>query len=202
MANRSTHLHSAPAHSGAAPSGATHSGKAISSLRVEAYEHGGIVVTSTAVNADGWIDPVVSAAGDDTSPALEWSGVMAADSYVLIVEDPDAPRDEPMIHWVMWDIPGTATSLPANIGDKAHPEAAAGATQGLNGKGGHGWTGMAPPNAHGVHHYHFQLFALSKSLGFRPDTSLEQLVETLKGVTIAKGELVGLFENPDLPAGS
>ena len=202
MANRNTHLHSPPGHSDAAPSGQTHSGKVISGLRVEPYEHGGIVVTSTAVNADGWIDPVVSAGGDNTSPALEWSGVMAADSYVLIVEDPDAPRDEPMVHWVVWDIPGIATSLPANLGEKAHPEALAGATQGLNGKGGHGWTGMAPPEAHGVHHYHFQLFALSKSLGFRPDTSLEQLVETLKGVTIAKGELVGLFETPDLPAGS
>ena len=202
MANRSTHLHSAPAHSEAIASGQVHSGKAISLLRVDAYEHGGIVVTSTAVNAEGWLDPVHSAAGDGTSPALEWTGILEAESYVLIVEDPDAPRDEPMIHWVMWDIPGTATSLPANLGDKAHPEALAGATQGLNGKGGHGWTGMAPPEAHGVHHYHFQLFALSKSLGFRPDTSLEHLVETLKGTTIAKGELVGLFENPDLPAGS
>ena len=178
-----------------------HSGKAISLLRVDAYEHGGIVVTSTAVNAQGWLDAVHSAAGDSTSPPLEWSGILEAESYVLIVEDPDAPRDEPMIHWVMWDIPGTATSLPANLGDKAHPEAMAGATQGLNGKGGHGWTGMAPPEAHGVHHYHFQLFALSKSLGFRPDTSLEHLVEALKGTTIAKGELVGLFETPDLPAG-
>ena len=202
MANRNTHLHSLPAHSDFAPSSQLHSGKAISGLRVEPYEHGGIVVTSTAVNTDGWIDPVVSAAGDNTSPPLEWSGVMAADSYVLIVEDPDAPRDEPMIHWVMWDIPGTATSLPANLGDKVHPEAMTGATQGLNGKGGHGWTGMAPPEAHGVHHYHFQLFALSKSLGLRPDTSLEHLVEALKGTTIAKGELVGLFETPDLPAGS
>ena len=45
-------------------------------------------------------------------------------------------------------------------------------------------------------------FALSKTLGFRPDTSLEHLVEALKGTTIAKGELIGLFENPDLPAGS
>ena len=202
MSNRSTHLHSAPAHSGSVPSGQAHSGKAISLMRVDAYAHGGIVVTSTAVDAEGWLDPVHSAAGDGTSPPLEWTGVLEAQSYVLIVEDPDAPRDEPMVHWVVWDIPGTATSLPADLGDKAHPATPPGATQGLNGKGRHGWTGMAPPEAHGVHHYHFQLFALSKSLGFRPDTSLEQLVETLKGVTIAKGELVGLFENPDLPAGS
>ena len=179
----------------------THSGKAISSLRVEAYEHGGVVVRSNAVNAEGWLDAVYSAAGDNTSPPLEWTNVLEADSYVLIVQDPDAPRDEPVTHWVMWDIPGTATALPANLGDKVHPPAMPEAIQGLNSHGGHGWTGMAPPQGHGVHHYHFQLFAVSKRLGFRPDTSLEHLVEALKGVTIAKGELVGLFETPDLPAG-
>ena len=179
-----------------------HSGKAISLLRVEPYEHGGIVVRSAAVDPDGWLDAIYSAAGDNTSPPLEWSGVLEAESYVLIVEDPDAPREEPVIHWVVWDIPGVATSIPAHVGDKTHPEAMPNATQGLNSHGGHGWMGMAPPKGHGVHHYHFQLFAISKRLGFRPDTTLEHLVEALKGVTIAKGELVGLFETPDLPAGS
>ncbi len=202
MSNRNSHPHAASAPTGPASSAPAHSGKAISGLRVEPYEHGAIVVTSSAVNAQGWIDPVFSAAGDNTSPPLEWSGVMGADSFVLIVEDPDAPREEPMIHWVIWDIPGTATSLPANLGDAVRPEAIKPAIQGLNGKGGHGWTGMAPPLAHGMHHYHFQLFAVSKPLGMRPDTSLEHLTEALKGITMAKGELVGLFENPDLPAGS
>ena len=178
-----------------------HSGKTISLLRVDAYEHGGMVVTSNAVNEAGWLDPVVSAAGDNTSPPLAWSGVLEAQSYVLIVEDPDAPREDPVIHWVMWDIPGKTTELPANLGGKVRPDALPDAIQGLNSHGGHGWTGMAPPQGHGVHHYHFQLFALNKSLGFRPDTSLEHLVEALKGTTIAKGEMVGLFETPDLAAG-
>ena len=201
MSNRSTHLHSASGHAEPPPSGQAHSGKAISSLRVDAYTHAGVVVRSTAVDDAGWIDPVHSAAGDNTSPPLEWSGVLEAESYVLIVQDPDAPRDEPVTHWVMWDIPGAATAIPADLGDKVHPAAMPEAIQGLNSHGGHGWTGMAPPQAHGVHHYHFQLFALSKRLGLRPDTSLEHLVEALKGTTLAKGELVGLFETPDLPAG-
>lgn len=178
-----------------------HSGKAISLLKVEPYEHAGIVVTCNGVDAQGRIDSVYAAAGDNTSPPLEWSGVLEAQSYVLIVEDPDAPREDPVIHWIIWDIPGTATALPANLGDAVHPEAIEGATQGLNSKGGHGWTGMAPPQGHGVHHYHFQLFAVNKRFGFRPDTSLEHLVKALKGTTIAKGELVGLFEHPVLAAG-
>ena len=179
----------------------THSGKAIAILRVEPYEHGGVVVTSSAVDAEGRLDPVYSAAGDDTSPPLAWSGVLEAQSYVLIVEDPDAPREDPVVHWVMWDIPGAVTSLPANLGTAVHPEALRDAVQGLNSHGGHGWMGMAPPQGGGVHRYHFQLFGVNKQLGLRPDTSLEHLVEALKGTTIAKGELVGLFETPDLPAG-
>src|SRR5579875_385923 len=167
--------HTAPAHSG----------KATAFLRVEPYEHGAIVVTSTAVDAEGRLDPVISAEGDGTSPPLAWSGVLEARSYVLIVQDPDAPKDEPVVHWVVWDIPGALTELPANLGDKVHPEALEGATQGLNSHGGHGWIGMAPPQGHGVHHYHFQLFAVNRRLGLRPDTSLEHLVEALKGTTIA-----------------
>ena len=61
---------------------------------------------------------------------------------------------------------------------------------------------MAPPPAGGVHRYHFQLFAVDRCLGLRPDTSLEHLIEALKGSTLAKGELVGLFEVPDLAAGA
>lgn len=179
-----------------------HSGKAIAILRVDAYTHGGIVVTSSAVDGEGRLDPLHSAAGDDTSPPLQWSGVLEAQSYALIVQDPDAPRDEPVIHWVMWDIPGAAAALPANLGSGVHPEGVRDAVQGLNSHGKPGWMGMAPPQGAGVHHYHFQLFAVNKRLGLRPDTSLEHLVEALKGTTIAKGELVGLFEIPDLAAGS
>ena len=49
-----------------------HSGKTISLLRVDAYEHGGIVVTSTAIDAEGWLDPVHSAAG--MGPPRRWNG--------------------------------------------------------------------------------------------------------------------------------
>ena len=178
-----------------------HSGKAIASLRVDPYEHGAIVVASSAVDAQGRLDPVYSAAGDNTSPPLSWSRVLEAQSYVLIVQDPDAPQVDPVIHWVMWDIPGAVTELVANLGQGVHPEAVPEAVQGLNSHGAHGWAGMAPPPAGGVHRYHFQLFAVNRRLGLRPDTSLEHLIEALKGSTIAKGELVGLFEIPDMAAG-
>ena len=175
-----------------------HSGAAITTIKIQPYEHGDIPITSTAINEQGWIDPVFSKAGDDVSPPLSWSAVLEAQTYVLIVEDPDAPREKPMVHWLMWNIPGQLTSLPQAVEKKLHPAGLEGVVQGENGHGEHGWTGMAPPQAHGVHHYHFQLFALNKRLDFGPNTQLEELVNALRGNTIAKGDLVGLFETPDL----
>src|SRR5690606_6181241 len=135
--------------------------------------------------------------GDETSPALAWSGPPGIVSYALIVEDPDAPRDEPVLHWLMWNIPGSMHALPAGL-DKVHePDAAGGAVQGLNSHGGPGWLGMAPPPGHGPHNYHFQLFGLDRRLDLPHDIPLVEFVNVLKGATVAKGELVGRYEVRD-----
>lgn len=196
MSNRSTHLAHPPGAKDEAPRPA-HSGKAITLQKVRPYEGETIVVTSDGLDVDGWIHPVFSQAGDDVSPPLAWTQVQEAQSYALVVEDPDAPREDPVIHWLMWNIPAAATSLPQGIAVAAHPIEPAGAVQGANTAGRHGYIGPKPPKGHGVHHYHFQLFALSKRLEMEPDTPLPELLTALKGTTIASGELVGLFETPD-----
>ncbi len=175
-----------------------HSGAAITILKIEPYEHGDLPVTSTAVGADGWLDPVFSKAQDDLSPPLAWTAVLEAQSYALIVEDPDAPREQPFVHWLLWDIAGRLDSLAQGVAKTKHPEGLDGAVQGRNSLGEFGWTGMAPPPGHGPHRYHFQLFALNRPLGLGPETPLAELVNALRGATIAKGELVGLFEIADL----
>lgn len=172
-----------------------HSGSTLTLLRVEPYEHRGIAITSPAVDADGWISDDWSGYGDNTPPPLAWSAVIEAQSYALVVEDPDAPQVEPFIHWLIWNIPGAATGLPQGVEQTAHPSDPKGAIQGRNGMGRFGWFGPRPPEGHGVHHYHFQLFALSAPLdGMGPNTTLPELVNALKGLTIASGELVGLYE--------
>ena len=64
--------------------------------------------------------PVRSAQpGRDKSPALEWSGVPdSVQSFVLIVHDPSAPIGnglDDMLHWAVWNIPGSAHGLPGAI---------------------------------------------------------------------------------------
>jgi Raf kinase inhibitor-like YbhB/YbcL family protein len=180
--------HSSPAHSGSS----------LTIQRVQAHPPRGILLASPALDGEERIDDRYSAYHDDLVPGLSWSAVIEAQAYALVVEDPDAPMDRPFVHWLIWNIPGTATEIPAGLGRTAHPPELPGAIQGENSAGLKGWHGTKPPPGHGVHHYHFQLFALSAPIShLGPGASLEELVRALKGLTIASGELIGTFERRD-----
>ena len=176
-----------------------HAGTPITIMAVQPQMDRTLEVRSPAVGADGRIDPVFSAEGDNVSPQLSWTAVPEAESYAVVVEDPDAPGTDPWVHWLIWDLPGTVTELAQGVEQLDRPSSPQGAAQGLNGARTYGWYGPKPPPGHGVHHYHFQVFALSKRLGMGPETGLPQLLNALKGTTLASGELVGTFETPDKP---
>jgi Raf kinase inhibitor-like YbhB/YbcL family protein len=195
MSNRDTHL-AHPPHKEDAPPPPEHSGKAITLGKVAAYQGESIVVTSEAIDADGRIDALYSQAGDDVSPPLQWTPVQDAAVYALVVEDPDAPHEDPVVHWLIWNIPGELTALPARIAAAARPVTPQGAVQGQNGRGDFGWMGPKPPPGHGPHRYHFQLFALGERLEMGPETTLAELTNALKATAIVSGEVVGLFETP------
>ena len=171
-----------------------HSGEAITFLKVQPYQEGALVLTSDAVDIDGWLSADHAQAGEDASPPLAWSGPPGIASYVLVVEDPDAPREQPVLHWLVWNIPGSLHALPRGLDKVPQPESAGGLIQGLNSRGRYGWLGMAPPAGHGPHRYHFQLFGLDRRLELPADTPLMELVNVLKGATLAKGELIGRYQ--------
>ena len=196
MSNRSTHLHNPPHKTDEAPA-PEHSGGVIAILQVHPYEGAAVVVTSPAVDVEGRLDPVHAHAGDDTSPALVWNMVPDAQSWAVIVQDPDAPRTELPLHWAVWDLPAASTGLPQGIEKTARPATPQGAVQGMNVRGEHGWAGPKPPPGHGLHRYHFQVFAVGKTLGLDPSTTLVELVGALKGTTVASGELIATFETAD-----
>jgi Raf kinase inhibitor-like YbhB/YbcL family protein len=173
-----------------------HSGAAISILKVEPRTEGPLALTSEAVDVDGRIAERHTALGGNLSPPLRWTAVPDAGAYALIVEDPDAPRDSPFIHWLAWNIPGHLTALPEGLANEPRLVSPQGMIQGRNDSGGPGWFGPKPPAGHGVHHYHFQLFALDGRLGLHPDADVRSLVDGIKGRTLAEGELVGTYEVP------
>ncbi len=132
--------------------------------------------------------------GEDVSPALSWTGVPAeAREIALLCDDPDAPRAEPWVHWVMYGIPASSSGLPEKIPPVVHPPELPGVAQGKNDFGRIGYGGPMPPPGHGVHHYHFRLYALRESLGLAPGKTKAELLAAMKGKILAEGELVGTY---------
>jgi Raf kinase inhibitor-like YbhB/YbcL family protein len=171
------------------------SGEALVIQRVRPREAGRLTLTSEAIGLDERLGDAYSAYHDNMSPPLMWTGMPEAESYVLIVEDPDAPTERPFLHWAIWNIPGKLEGLPAHVlKDDRLGEPLGGAVQGLNGNGQPGYTGPKPPAGDGPHRYHFQLFALDMRLDLPPTAPLE----VLKGNAVASCELVGIYQQDTL----
>jgi Raf kinase inhibitor-like YbhB/YbcL family protein len=135
--------------------------------------------------------------GQDISPPLKWSNVPArAKELALIMDDPDAPRPEPFVHWVIYKIPAAATGLPEGIPAELKLKAPPGALQGKNSFKKIGYGGPAPPPGHGTHHYHFRVYALDQSLNLQGGLDKKALLAAMSGHVIDHEELVGTYERP------
>ena len=113
-------------------------------------------ISSTAFGEGAAIPKQFTEDGKDVSPPLSWSGEpLNTKSFALICEDPDAPRAEPWVHWVLFNVPNIAIvrSGGATIAqglDQAvqpTPTLPSGARQGKNDFGKIGYGGPAPPPA-------------------------------------------------------
>jgi Raf kinase inhibitor-like YbhB/YbcL family protein len=71
---------------------------------------------------------------------------------------------------------------------------AAGAVEGQNDFGRKGYGGPMPPPGHGIHHYHFKLYALDQRLGLAPGATKQQLLRAMEGYVLGEGELVGTYQ--------
>ena len=155
-----------------------------------------LTVTSPTLTAGQPIPKQHSADGENTSPAFAWTGAPGTTkSFALICDDPDVPMPQPFVHWVIYNIPGAAKGLPANIPidpAAAMPAEVAGATQGPSGFRRPIYRGPAPPPGK-VHHYHFTVFALDVA-GLPAGLTKAQLVEAMAGHVVGQGELVATYE--------
>jgi len=177
-----------------------HSPEALSLARITPREPGAALeLLSEAVGVDGAIDQRYTAYGDNLSPPLRWTRVKDAGAYAIIVEDPDAPMEKPFVHWMIWNIPGSVDALPEGLPNIDHLITPHGAIQGENDSGSFGYFGPRPPRGTGVHHYHFQIFALDGPLTLSRNANLRALVDAMKGRVLADSELVGISEAPKRP---
>jgi len=130
--------------------------------------------------------------GKDISPELSWSGFpKAAKSFVVSMYDPEAPTGSGFWHWVVEDIPATATSLARNAGALHSAKLPAGAIQ-LDGDAGlPRYIGGAPPAGSGLHYYYITVTALNESsTGLGATTSAALLNFEIDSHTIARATIV------------
>jgi Raf kinase inhibitor-like YbhB/YbcL family protein len=150
-------------------------------------------------NFDGRLPRRFSEYYDGKSPRIGWSRVAGAESYVIIMEDPDAKPITPFVHWLAWNIPARWTHLPEGLQEQERLTDPLGMLQGLNSRGSNGYFGPRPPVGDPPHHYHFQVFALDTKLDLAPTAERDQLLTAMNGHILASGEFVGTYQQLQPP---
>ena len=151
-------------------------------------------LTSPVFTHDGAIPKIYTCQGKDISPALSWRDLpKGTKSLALIVDDPDAPDPAApkrvYVHWVLYNLPATATGLPEAVASTALP---AGTREGKNDWKRTEYGGPCPPI--GRHRYFHKLYALDTVLPDLKQPTKAQLEQAMEGHVLEKVELMGTYQ--------
>ena len=130
--------------------------------------------------------------GANVSPALRWQGAPPkTKSFALTMYDPDAPTGSGWWHWVVYNIPASATQLASGAASSGLP---AGSAQGNTDFGSPGYGGPCPPTGDKPHHYIFTLYALDVDKLDVPASATAAYVGfNLNGHALGKTTLTALY---------
>ena len=147
--------------------------------------------------ADGSMVPTkfTCAAQPAVSPEVRWSQVPpGTQSFILLVHDPE-PRPAKGImdntHWLIWNIPGTATGLPEGVPagntlpDGSHQPP---------GRGGAPGAYFGPCAGPGPsHHYTWELLALDTKLDLPENATRPEVMKAADGHVLGAAIWIGLY---------
>ena len=163
-----------------------------------------IAVTSSIFDHHGTVPEENSAYGDNTSIDLSWSNLPAGTvQLAMICDDPKVVEigmmPEQFVHWVVYNIPASASGLPPGMPADAQVSLAGleGTINGLNGTRRSGYFGPRPPANGQLHAYHFRVYALDSDLGLEAGLNKAQLLEAIDGHVLATGMLMGHYERKE-----
>lgn len=132
-----------------------------------------------------FIPPRYTCDGENINPPLEIKEEPeSVKSFVLIVDDPDAPRGD-WVHWTVWNIDPRTTGIDEN----SVPE---GAIEGMTDFGRPGYGGPCPPG--GTHRYQFKLYALDIRLNLDSSSGKEDIERAMEGHVLDYAILTGLYK--------
>jgi Raf kinase inhibitor-like YbhB/YbcL family protein len=149
------------------------------------------ILTSTVIT-DG--KPLPRTAGlevGNKAPDLSWSNApKGTKSFTLICDDPDAPTKTPWVHWVVFNVPGSSTSMPPMEREKEKN----GVRQGTSTFKEIGYDGPQPPGSE-THRYYFTLYALDTVIDLPGGATKEQLLDSMKNHILGKAQLMGTYKS-------
>jgi len=153
-----------------------------------------IEVGSVAFNDHAPIPRRYTADGEGVSPPLHWTDVpMDAASLLLMIEDPDAPTPQPLVHAIVFGLAPAEGSLEAGALPSAD-HAGARLKIGRNSYMQARWIPPDPPPGHGAHRYAFQLFALGPGARLSDTPGRDEVEDQLRRFAIASGCVIGTYE--------
>ncbi|MEW6323440.1 MAG: YbhB/YbcL family Raf kinase inhibitor-like protein [Acidobacteriota bacterium] len=158
-----------------------------------------VMTLASPAFADGAAIPRAhSQFGAERSPALTWDGVPeGTGSFVLVVRDVDSVVGaglDPVLHWLVWNIPAAARGLPEGVPHGATlPDLARQISQ-----TGPSYRGPGAPAGGPPHHYVFELYAIEGTLnvpavGASPADTLRAVMDAMAGRVRGKATLTGTF---------
>jgi Raf kinase inhibitor-like YbhB/YbcL family protein len=147
-------------------------------------------ITSAAFSAGETIQKKITCDGPDVSPKLSWNEPPAkAQSFALIMDDPDAPVGT-WVHWVLFDLPADTKELSEGVAKQE--QLSNGARQGRNDFGKIGYGGPCPPPGK-PHRYFFKLYALDSKLNLKAGATKADVERAMKGHALGQAELIGRY---------
>ncbi len=153
-----------------------------------------IDLSSPAFANGARLPPRFTADGEGVSPPLIWGKLPeGTESLALIVEDPDAPSPQPLVHAIVWGISPEERRLAEGAIRADGNGAADGTDVGRNSYFFEGWLPPDPPTGHGDHNYAFQLFALAGTAQPGGTPGRAALVRVMAGKVLAAGLLTGTY---------
>jgi Raf kinase inhibitor-like YbhB/YbcL family protein len=153
-------------------------------------------MTSAAFKHEAAIPARFTCDGTNASPPISWSDLPSGTkSLVLVVTDPDAPDPKApkttWVHWVLYDIPASASDLREAVPSKGLPP---GTLEGTNDWGRTGYGGPCPPI--GRHRYVHTLYALDTVLNDLDRPTRAKLLAAMQGHVLQTAELIGTYQRP------
>lgn len=149
---------------------------------------------SPAFAAGDHIPAIHTTDGLNLSPPLLWRGEPeTTHSYVLVLDDPDAPTGT-WIHWLLINIPPEIHRLPTGLprSPVLTNGALHGACWGVTRFQRLGYQGPQPPDG-STHHYRFRLQALDTRLSLASGCTVEQVRQASHGHVQAEASLIALY---------